>query len=121
VTSERKQDHEPEELDSVLHAASHLPRPLQTRLSRLMASPRAFNLVVSNIPGPRERLWMDGCELQESYPIVPLAEGHALSIGMTTVCEEACFGLYADREALPDADRLAAHLNDSLDELLDCR
>jgi diacylglycerol O-acyltransferase / wax synthase len=121
VTSERKQDHEPEELDSVLQAASHLPRPVQTLLSRLMASPRAFNLVVSNIPGPRERLWMYGCELQESYPIVPLAEGHALSIGMTTVCENACFGLYADREALPDVDRLAAHLDDALDELLDCR
>jgi WS/DGAT/MGAT family acyltransferase len=121
VTSARKQDHEPEELDSVLQAASHLPRPLQTLLSRLMASPRAFNLVVSNIPGPRERLWMCGCELQDSYPIVPLAEGHALSIGMTTVCEDACFGLYADRETLPDVDRLAAHLDDSLDELLGCR
>jgi WS/DGAT/MGAT family acyltransferase len=121
VTSERKQDHEPEELDSVLQAASLLPRPLQTVISRLMASPRAFNLVVSNIPGPRERLWMCGCELQDSYPIVPLAEGHALSIGMTTVHEDACFGVYADREMLPDADRLAAHLGDSLDELLACR
>jgi WS/DGAT/MGAT family acyltransferase len=121
VTSERKQDHEPEELDSVLQAASHLPRPLQTLLSRVMASPRAFNLVVSNIPGPRERLWMLGCELQESYPIVPLAEGHALSIGMTTVGEDACFGLYADRETLPDADRLAAHLGEAIDELLACR
>ena len=64
-----------------------------------------FNLTVSNIPGPREPMYMLGCELEEAYPVVPLADEHALSIGMTTVKDRACFGLYADREALPDADR----------------
>jgi diacylglycerol O-acyltransferase len=62
---------------------------------------------------------MLGCELKEVYPVVPLADGHALSIGMTTVQREACFGLYADREALPDADRLAGHIDTAIDELLE--
>jgi hypothetical protein len=87
--------------------------------SHLVASPRAFNLVVSNIPGPPQPLYMLGCELQAVYPVVPLAEGHALSVGMTTIQGQACFGLYADREALPDVDRLAHHLDAALDELLD--
>ena len=61
---------------------------------------------------------MLGCELEEVYPVVPLADGHALSIGMTTIKDEAFFGIYADRESLPDADLLAECLDESLDELL---
>jgi hypothetical protein len=96
-----------------------VPMPLRTAVSRLVASPRAFNLVVSNIPGPRERLYMRGCELREVYPVVPLADRHALSIGVTNVRDGLCFGIYADRESLPDADAVAGDMERSLDELLD--
>ena len=116
-TSQRKEAREPEQSDAVLNAASYLPRILQRVMSRAVASPMLFNLVVSNIPGPREPMWMRGLELEESYPIVPLAERHALSIGMTTIKDDACFGLYADRKTLPDADRLAWHLDAAVDEL----
>jgi diacylglycerol O-acyltransferase / wax synthase len=105
--------------DAALRALGHVPRMVQHAASHLVASPRAFNLVVSNIPGPRLPLYMLGCELKEVYPVVPLADGHALSIGMTTVQDNACFGLYADREALPDADRLTGHIDAAIDELLE--
>jgi WS/DGAT/MGAT family acyltransferase len=118
ATSQRKEAREPEQSDAVLNAASYLPRLLQRVMSRAVASPRLFNLVVSNIPGPREPMWMGGLELIESYPIVPLAEGHAVSIGMTTIRDDACFGLYADRATLPDADLLAWHLDAAIDELI---
>jgi diacylglycerol O-acyltransferase / wax synthase len=74
---------------------------------------------VSNIPGPPQPLFMLGCELTHAYPVVPLAESHALSIGMTTIQGQACLGLYADRRTLPDADRLAGHIDRAIDELLD--
>jgi WS/DGAT/MGAT family acyltransferase len=105
--------------DAALRALGHAPRMVQHAASHLAASPRAFNLVVSNIPGPRIPLYMRGCELKEVYPVVPLANSHALSIGMTTVQREACFGLYADRDALPNADRLADHIDAAIDELLE--
>ncbi len=38
---------------------------------------------------------------------MPIADHHALSIGMTTIKDDAFFGIYADRESLPDADLLA--------------
>jgi WS/DGAT/MGAT family acyltransferase len=115
----RKRRNEPEEADAMLQAAAHLPRLFQQFLSRAVSSPLMFNLVVSNIPGPREPLWMLGCELKDAYPIVPLAQGHGLSIGMTTVRDQACFGLYADRAVLPDADALARDLDAAIDELLE--
>jgi hypothetical protein len=61
---------------------------------------------------------MLGCELREAYPVVPLAECHALSIGVTTIRDSACFGLYADRKTLPDAQALADHIDAAIDELL---
>jgi diacylglycerol O-acyltransferase / wax synthase len=117
ATAQRKEAREPEQSDAVLNAASYLPRLFQRAMSRAVASPLLFNLVVSNIPGPRETMWMCGLELEESYPIVPLADRHALSIGMTTIKDDACFGLYADRATLPDADRMAWHLDAAIDEL----
>jgi diacylglycerol O-acyltransferase len=119
VTAQRKAAHEAEGSDAALRALAHVPRTLQRAASHLVASPRTFNLVVSNIPGPRQPLYMLGCELTHAYPVVPLAEGHALSIGMTTIQGEACVGLYADRQTLPDVDRLARHLDGAIDELLD--
>jgi len=37
---------------------------------------------------------------------------------MTTIDERACFGVYADREALPDVDMLAHDIDDAITELL---
>jgi diacylglycerol O-acyltransferase / wax synthase len=117
--SERKEDGVPEGANAALAAARFLPRRLQHAVSRMMASPRTFNLTVSNIPGPQEPMYMLGCELEAAYPVVPIADEHALSIGMTTVQDRACFGLYAAREPMPDADRLADQVNASIDELLE--
>lgn len=119
ATSECKRRGDPEGGDAVLRAFAYTPRPLQALVSRLVASPRAFNLTVSNIPGPAEPLYMLGCELEEAYPVVPLADRHALSVGFTSIRDGAFFGLYADRRALPDADVLAAEVDLALDELLD--
>jgi WS/DGAT/MGAT family acyltransferase len=116
--SARKRDGEPEGADLVLKAAEHAPGVVQHAMSRIIASPRTFNLVVSNIPGPSEQLYMLGCPLQATYPVVPLADRHAVSVGMTTVHGRACFGVYADCEALPDADTLAHDIDDAITELL---
>ena len=114
----RKRGGQPEGADRVLKALGFAPRPLQHALSHMVASPRAFNLTVSNIPGPPAPLYMLGCELEEVYPVVPITDRHALSIGMTTLRDEAFFGIYAGCDALPDADRIGELLGDSIDELL---
>jgi len=117
--TERKEASLPEGGDEVMAALKYLPRPAQHVISRRIASPRTFNLTVSNIPGPRERMYMLGCELEAAYPVVPIADQHALSIGMTSIGDLACFGLYAASEMLPDSDRLADAMDASIDELLE--
>jgi len=97
---------------------AYAPPPVQHAVSQLVSGPRAFNLVVSNIPGPSMPLWLRGCLLQRSYPVVPLAAEHALSIGITTIRDMACFGFYADRKVLPDAGDIPAMVDQEIDELL---
>ena len=118
ATSRRKDAGQPKAADRLLRSISFAPHTLQQLASRLLSSPRTFNLVVSNIPGPREPLFMRGCELRRAYPVVPIADNHALSIGMTTIRDRACFGLYADLDSLPDADSLAEHIDTEVDGLL---
>jgi diacylglycerol O-acyltransferase / wax synthase len=118
--SQRKRDGEAEGADLALHAAAHAPPPVQQTVARLMASPRTFNLVVSNIPGPAAPLYMLRSPLEAIYPVVPLADRHAVSVGMTTVREQACFGVYADPLTLPDAEVLASDIDGAIAELLAC-
>jgi diacylglycerol O-acyltransferase len=117
ATTRAKTSGEPAGATTVLDLAAAAPSVLQRALSRLVASPRTFNVVVSNIPGPQLPMWMLGCRLREAYPIVPLADRHALSIGFTSVDDGAFFGIYADRDAGPDAELLARDIGDELDEL----
>jgi WS/DGAT/MGAT family acyltransferase len=114
----RKDSGGPEGADVLLRLLEYTPRTVQRVMSRLVSSPRTFDLTVSNIPGPRDPLWMLGCELREAYPVVPIADEHSVSIGLTTVRDEAFLGVYADREALPEADRLAELIDASFGELL---
>jgi diacylglycerol O-acyltransferase / wax synthase len=109
---------EPDLADSVMTLLGYTPRPLRHLASRIVASPRMFNLTVSNIPGPSEPMYMLGCELKEAYPVVPIPDRHSLSIGMTTIQDRACFGLYADRDTLGDVQRVADAVERSSDELL---
>jgi diacylglycerol O-acyltransferase / wax synthase len=61
---------------------------------------------------------MLGCPLRATYPIVPLSDGHGVSVGMTSMCDRACFGVYADPQVLPDAQALARDIDAELDALL---
>ena len=110
-TAAFKQSGRPAGTGAVLGALGLLPDPVKNRAARLASSARVFNLTVSNIPGPRFPLYMLGAELSEAYPVVPIAEEHALSIGMFSYRDHMFFGLYADPEALPEVRELPALLD----------
>jgi hypothetical protein len=99
------------------------PRPSPEELrdhveSRLSRAPR-YRQKVAEVAGPREPLYMLGSELEEAYPVVPIADRHAVAIGVTMIKDESFFGVYADCESVPDADLLAEGIDDSIEELLD--
>lgn len=66
-----------------------------------------FDLMVTSIPLPGIPFTLDGAELEEVFPLAPLAAGQALVIGLSWYRDSAYVGLLADREGLPDVQRLA--------------
>jgi WS/DGAT/MGAT family acyltransferase len=78
-----------------------------------------FNLVVTNVPGPQSPLYLDGAQMTATFPVIPLARGQALSIGLTSYNGSVYYGLNGDRECMPDLDVLGQSLVDSLAETLD--
>jgi WS/DGAT/MGAT family acyltransferase len=82
-------------------------------------SRRLFNLVVTNVPGPQVPLYAAGGEMLEVFPVVPLARGQGLSIGMTSYDGRVYFGLNADRESVGDVDVLADLIEQEVAELVE--
>jgi diacylglycerol O-acyltransferase / wax synthase len=80
-------------------------------------STRLFNLLVTNFPGPQVPFYVLGRELTEIHPVGFLARRHALAIAILSYNGAVSFGLLSDPAALPDCDRLTAHLDAAVTEL----
>lgn len=80
---------------------------------------RAHQIVITNVPGPQETVFMAGEPVAEVYPCIPLTENRTVSIGVTSYRGRVFYGLTADREAVPDLDVLAQCIDDALAELVE--
>jgi hypothetical protein len=97
------------------------PPTIHSAAARLASglTSRLFNVVVTNVPGPQYPLYAAGAQMLETYPVVPLGRGQAVSVGLTSYDGGVYFGLNADRDAMPDVDVLAQCLEESLSELVE--
>ncbi len=76
-----------------------------------------FNLIISNVPGPRETLYLNGSRLLGMYPLSIPFDGQALNITCTSYADELAFGLTGCRRSVPRLQRMLGFLEDSLSEL----
>jgi diacylglycerol O-acyltransferase / wax synthase len=76
-----------------------------------------FNLVISNVPGPREQIYSGGARLDGSYPLSAILDGQALNITLVSNAGNLDFGLVGCRRSVPHLQRLLAHLESSLKDL----
>ncbi len=80
---------------------------------------RGHHLVITNVPGPQDPVYMAGERVAEVYPAIPLTDHRALAIGVTSYHGKVFFGIVADRDAVPDVDVLAQCIRDALEELVE--
>jgi diacylglycerol O-acyltransferase len=107
--------------DAMVALTGFAPPTIHSAAARLAAgfTKRLFNVVVTNVPGPQFPLYAAGAQMLECYPVVPIAKGQGVSIGLTSYNGGVYYGLNADRDTMPDVDVLAQCIEESLAELLD--
>jgi diacylglycerol O-acyltransferase / wax synthase len=99
-------------------ASGWAPPLVSGTLARAMSGMRAFNLVVSNLPGPQQPFYLSGVRLERVHPIVPLnPASQGLTVGVLSYDGSVCFGLLADRGLQPPLEEVAQALSEALDEL----
>jgi WS/DGAT/MGAT family acyltransferase len=79
---------------------------------------RMYSLVVTNMPGPQFPLYAAGARMTEMFPVLPLSEGQALSVGLTSYDGGVYFGINGDRDAVRDIATVADLIEESLAELV---
>jgi hypothetical protein len=76
-----------------------------------------FNVLVSNVPGPRHPLYLAGGMQKHSYPVSTITDGMGLNITCTSYMDNLDFGLISCRELVPDLWHMTDTLHDALAEL----
>ena len=101
--------------------AGFAPSTLHSMAARLASamSRRMFNLVISNVPGPQASRYAGHARMVASYPVIPLARGQALAVGLTSYDGRVFLGLNGDRDAMVDLDVLAEAVHSALAELVE--
>jgi diacylglycerol O-acyltransferase / wax synthase len=117
-----KQRHRALPANLLTDATSFIPPAVHARASRLtmelggrLAPP--LNLVISNVPGPRDPLYLAGAQLQAQFPVSVVTDGVGLNMTVMSYRDHVDFGLVADRNLMGDVWPLMDGLERSLDEL----
>jgi len=115
-TAVRKHAHDAEELYAFFHALSRLG-PVGREAAKAAAGPHEFSLAASNVPGPRDPVYVLGRPVSELYAFAEPADRHALRFTALSCGGKMHVGLCTDPDALSDLDVLATGLDRGLDEL----
>jgi WS/DGAT/MGAT family acyltransferase len=90
---------------------------LTFRLSTSRPGRPAWNLVISNVPGPQFPLYCAGARLVANYPVSVITDGMGLNITVMSYDGHLDFGIVADYDLMPDVQRMIDWLGEELEAL----
>lgn len=107
-------------LDFLPGTAIRLANTAMTHRQKKRKNPHG-NVVISNVPGPRETLYaLDGrLEMEELLSVGNLADQGHLNITVWSYVDKLAFSLLIRKDALPHTERLTDHLKNVVAELQD--
>jgi diacylglycerol O-acyltransferase / wax synthase len=79
--------------------------------------PPPMNTTISNVPGPQNKLYLNGAELQAIFPVSIPFQGQALNITCVSYAGRLNVGFVGSRDTLPHLQYLAVYLGEALEEL----
>lgn len=98
-------------------AVSMLPAGINILSGGRLPGLQTFNVVVSNMPGPREPIFWNGAKLNGVYPVAFLMDHMALNITLMSYVDHLEFGLTACRRTLPSMQKLLPAIENAMVEL----
>jgi UDP-N-acetylglucosamine:LPS N-acetylglucosamine transferase len=101
---------EPQAANMAIRAMGRFPAPAHAWMTRRVYNNAFFNLVVSHLPGPNREQHLLGAPVLAAYPVVGLAEGVRLGIGIMRMGPATGVGLLADAALAPLLDEIAMAL-----------
>jgi WS/DGAT/MGAT family acyltransferase len=84
----------------------------------VQGSMERVNLVCTNIPGIKQPRWFAGRMIERIIPYAPVVEGCPLSIALFSYRNDLEIGIATDPEAIPDPEKIRAHLADAYAEII---
>jgi diacylglycerol O-acyltransferase len=100
-----------------MSAVGQVPAILPTLLGLTNLTKPAYNLVISNVPGPRTTQYFNGAELLGTYPLSVPIDGNALNITCNSYADQMAFGLTGCRRTVPHLQRILTYLDDEIGAL----
>lgn len=93
--------------------------PLTRLIARAMhhVPQRAVATVTTNVPGPREPLYLLGRRMLEWFPYVPITQGVRVGTAILSYAGRIAFGITADARSVPDAALLARAVEEEIARL----
>lgn len=85
-------------------------------VTRLFPEYRAFNIVISNVPGSKQALYWHGAKLQSLYPASVVFNDQAMNITFCTYQDMIEFCVVACSQALPNTPKVLVYLEEALSE-----
>jgi WS/DGAT/MGAT family acyltransferase len=97
---------------AALGVAELTSAPLVDRVTRPLA-----NLVISNVPGGREKLYLNGAALVGTFPVSAIAASIGLNATLTSYHDRMDFGFVGSGATMYDLTELARHVEEAYEEL----
>ena len=85
----------------LLDLGNHMPPVLHSFVARSLFATRLFNVTVTNVPGPQTPLYYFGSQVEEIWPLVPIAAAHAIGLAVFSYDGTLFFCLNVDRDTCP--------------------
>jgi WS/DGAT/MGAT family acyltransferase len=117
TTVQMKDEDEATGVALLAEAADWTDRNLLHLGVRLLNGAKAYDLIVTNVPGPQTTLHLLEAPLLAAYPHLPLFENQGLGIALFSYAGRLFWGVAADWDLVPDVEVVRAAVDEAFGEL----
>jgi len=93
------------------------PSTLLALGARLAVTALPFNLIVTNVPGPQQSLYLLGAKMVDNFGFIPLTDSLCLGVVLFSYAGTLCWGFTGEWDRLPDLHDFVEDIDASFREL----